>query len=84
MKFAIAILLATPELLLAVVLLILAVETRYLPAGGMHSPGWEGMDTAARFRDTLRHLRARLRRLSPTVAVRDRGGRHAADRGRGR
>src|SRR5204862_862751 len=51
-----AVLLATPELLLAIVLLIVAVQTRWLPAGGMHSPGWEGMDAAARFRDTLRHL----------------------------
>jgi peptide/nickel transport system permease protein len=56
MKFAIAILLATPELLLAIVLLVLAVETGWLPAGGMHSPGWDAMDTAARFGDTLRHL----------------------------
>ena len=53
---AAAVLLAVPELLLAIVLLAAAVETRWLPAGGMHSPGWEQMGAAARWRDTLAHL----------------------------
>jgi peptide/nickel transport system permease protein len=51
-----ALLLAIPELLLAILLLVAAVETRWLPAGGMHSPGWESMGVAARWRDTLAHL----------------------------
>jgi peptide/nickel transport system permease protein len=51
-----AFLLALPELLLAIVLLAAAVATRWLPAGGMHSPGWESLDPAAQFRDTLAHL----------------------------
>src|SRR5438477_404861 len=56
MKLVVAIFLATPELLLAIVLMVAAVETGWLPAGGMHSPAWERMETAARLRDTLRHL----------------------------
>ncbi|MBS1858715.1 MAG: ABC transporter permease [Acidobacteria bacterium] len=51
-----AVFLAVPELLLAIALLALAVETRWLPAGGMHSPGWESLPTAARWRDVLAHL----------------------------
>jgi peptide/nickel transport system permease protein len=51
-----AFLLAVPELLLAIVLLAAAVETRWLPAGGMHSSDWESLSAAARFRDTLAHL----------------------------
>ena len=37
-------------------LLAIAVETGWLPAGGMHSPGADSLDGAGRFRDTLRHL----------------------------
>ena len=33
-----------PDLLLAVILLVLAVETGWLPAGGMHSPGAGSLD----------------------------------------
>lgn len=51
-----AVLLAVPELLLAIALLALAVQTRWLPAGGMHSPGWESLAAAARWRDTAAHL----------------------------
>src|SRR5437868_6541063 len=51
-----AILLATPVLLIGIVLLVVAVRTGWLPSGGMRSPGWEGMDAGARLRDTLRHL----------------------------
>ncbi len=55
-KVVLSILLAIPDLLLAVIFLLVAVESGWLPAGGMHSPGAESLDTAARFRDTLRHL----------------------------
>jgi peptide/nickel transport system permease protein len=51
-----SILLAIPELLLAVILLVLAVESAWLPAGGMHSPGAEGWAATDQIRDTLRHL----------------------------
>jgi peptide/nickel transport system permease protein len=56
LKVILAILLSIPELLLAVILLVLAVETGWLPAGGMHSPGAESLSAVARLRDTLRHL----------------------------
>lgn len=49
-KVILSILLSTPELLLAIILLALAVQTGCLPAGGMNSPGAGG------FQDTLRHL----------------------------
>jgi peptide/nickel transport system permease protein len=49
-KVIVSVVLATPELLLAIVLLALAVQSGCLPAGGMHSPGATG---AA---DMLRHL----------------------------
>jgi peptide/nickel transport system permease protein len=42
--------LAIPDLLLVVVLLVFAVKSGWLPAGGMHTPGAESV------RDTLRHL----------------------------
>jgi peptide/nickel transport system permease protein len=49
-KASLSILLSIPELLLAIILIALAVETGWLPAGGMHAPG---IASAA---DTLRHL----------------------------
>jgi peptide/nickel transport system permease protein len=49
-KASLSILLAVPELLLAIISIALAVETGWLPAGGMHTPG---IASAA---DTLRHL----------------------------
>jgi peptide/nickel transport system permease protein len=49
-KASLSILLSIPELLLAIILIALAVETGWLPAGGMHTPG---IASAA---DTLRHL----------------------------
>jgi peptide/nickel transport system permease protein len=55
-KVLLSILLAIPELLLAVILLVLAVESGWLPAGGMHSPGAEGWAATDQIRDTLRHL----------------------------
>ena len=56
LKVLLSILLSIPELLLAVILLVLAVETGWLPAGGMHAPGAESLSLAEQFRDTLRHL----------------------------
>jgi peptide/nickel transport system permease protein len=55
-KVILSILLSIPELLLAIVLLVISVETGWLPAGGMHSPGAESLPAAERFRDTLRHM----------------------------
>jgi peptide/nickel transport system permease protein len=49
-------LLAIPDLVLALILLVAAVRTRSLPAGGMASIGSSGMGVAARFIDTSRHL----------------------------
>jgi peptide/nickel transport system permease protein len=51
-----ATLLAVPDILLALVLLLLAVRTGWFPAGGMTSVGYEQMSPAARFRDVLSHL----------------------------
>ena len=56
LQIVLSILLSIPELLLAVVLLAIAVETAWLPAGGMHAPGAESLPAADQFRDTLRHL----------------------------
>uniref|UniRef100_Q021F8 Binding-protein-dependent transport systems inner membrane component n=1 Tax=Solibacter usitatus (strain Ellin6076) TaxID=234267 RepID=Q021F8_SOLUE len=55
-KAILSVLMAIPDILLAVVFLVLAVESGWLPAGGMHSPGAEGWSAAQRFGDTLRHL----------------------------
>jgi peptide/nickel transport system permease protein len=52
----VAVLLTTPELLLAIVLLVVAVRTGWLPAGGMHSPGWESLGAAPRWKDALAHM----------------------------
>ncbi len=49
-RVSLSILLSIPELLLAIILIVVAVETGWLPAGGMHTPGNE---SAA---DTLRHM----------------------------
>jgi peptide/nickel transport system permease protein len=55
-KVSLSVLLSIPELLLAVIFLVIAVETGWLPAGGMHAPGAGSLTGAAQFRDTLRHL----------------------------
>jgi peptide/nickel transport system permease protein len=55
-KVILSVLLSIPELLLAIVLLVLAVETGWLPAGGMHTTGVESLSAAAQISDTLRHL----------------------------
>jgi peptide/nickel transport system permease protein len=56
LRSGLSILLSIPEILLAVILLVLAVETNWLPAGGMHAPGAESWHAADRVRDTLRHM----------------------------
>jgi peptide/nickel transport system permease protein len=56
LRVILSVLLAIPELLLTVILLVMAVETGWLPAGGMRSPGAETWPEGARFVDTLRHL----------------------------
>ena len=56
LKVALSILLSIPELLLAVILLVLAVKTAWLPAGGMHTPGAGLWPTPDRIRDTLRQM----------------------------
>ncbi len=55
-KLILSVLLSIPDLLLAVIFLALAVETGWLPAGGMHAPGAESWSAGARMGDTLRHL----------------------------
>jgi peptide/nickel transport system permease protein len=50
LKVILSMLLATPELLLMIMLLAFAVQSGFLPAGGMHSPGSTGVI------DLIRHL----------------------------
>lgn len=50
LQVLLSLLLCTPELLLAIVLMAVAVHTGGLPVGGMHSPGATGLA------DTVRHL----------------------------
>jgi peptide/nickel transport system permease protein len=49
-KVLLSILLSIPEILLAIIFLVLAVETGWLPAGGMHAPGADSLAAADRFR----------------------------------
>ncbi len=51
-----SLLLATPDLVLALALLLVAVRTGWLPTGGMVSPGAAELDAFARLGDRLRHL----------------------------
>ena len=53
---AMALLLIIPDLLLAIVLLLLAVETGWFPAGGMASPDAASLTGWGRAADVLRHL----------------------------
>jgi len=53
---AAALLLAVPDLVLALALLLLAVRTGWFPAGGMTSVGHEQMPLGARVQDVARHL----------------------------
>jgi peptide/nickel transport system permease protein len=53
---SVSVLLAIPELVLALILLVVAVRTRSLPAGGMASVGSFGMGLGDRLIDLARHL----------------------------
>jgi len=48
-------LLALPDLLIALVLLLVALRTGLFPTGGMYSPGAESLSAAARLRDLATH-----------------------------
>ena len=48
-------LLALPDLLIALVFLLVALRTGLFPTGGMYSPGVESLDVAARVRDLASH-----------------------------
>jgi peptide/nickel transport system permease protein len=50
------ILLAVPDVLIALGLLALALKTGWFPTGGMHSLAWEEMGVAAKARDLAAHL----------------------------
>lgn len=52
----VSVLLAVPEIVLALLFLLFAVRTGYLPAGGMASLDFSGMDTWNKARDLARHL----------------------------
>jgi len=49
-------LMSIPDILMAVILLIIALETGWLPVGGMHSIGFDLQPGGARLRDTLSHM----------------------------
>lgn len=55
-RAAMALLLIVPDLLLAIVLLLMAVETGWFPAGGMASADAASMTFWSRAADLLRHL----------------------------
>ena len=55
-RFVLALLLAIPDLLLAIVLLAWAVSSGAFPAGGMVSRHFADLGTLARLRDVARHL----------------------------
>jgi peptide/nickel transport system permease protein len=55
-RAAMALLLIVPDLLLAIVFLLVAVETGAFPAGGMTSPGYGLLPFGSRVADVLRHL----------------------------
>jgi peptide/nickel transport system permease protein len=54
--FAVSILLAIPDLLLAIALLLLAVRTGWFPAGGKMSRGYSEMSSVQQWRDVAWHL----------------------------
>jgi peptide/nickel transport system permease protein len=55
-KVVLSFLLAIPDLLLAIVFLMLAVESGWFPTGGMVSPGWASLSGPERVRDVAWHL----------------------------
>jgi peptide/nickel transport system permease protein len=58
-----SLLLAVPDLVIALLLLTLAVKSRWLPTGGMMSASGEAGSTSEQISDLLRHL------LLPAVAI---------------
>jgi peptide/nickel transport system permease protein len=55
-KFVLSLLLSIPDLLLAIVFLVLAVQSGWFPAGGMQSPGWSSLSPVDRLRDVAWHM----------------------------
>jgi peptide/nickel transport system permease protein len=55
-KFVTSLVLSIPDLLLAIVFLVLAVQSGWFPAGGMQSPDWNSLGPAARLRDVAWHM----------------------------
>jgi peptide/nickel transport system permease protein len=55
-KVVLSFLLAIPDLLLAIVFLMLAVESGYFPTGGMVSSGWASLSGPERVLDVAWHL----------------------------
>ena len=51
-----ALLVATPEVLLVLIFQLIAVRSGYLPVGGMFSPEWPQMNLWNRAQDVARHL----------------------------
>jgi peptide/nickel transport system permease protein len=56
MQFLMTLLLAVPDLLLALAALILAVQSGIFPIGGMMSRGFSAMTAGQQIRDVLRHM----------------------------
>ncbi len=55
-KAILSLLLILPDILVAIALLVFALETGWFPTGGMQSPGVSSMTGAERLRDILWHL----------------------------
>ncbi|MEO8370607.1 MAG: ABC transporter permease [Candidatus Solibacter sp.] len=55
-KAILSIFLSIPDILMVVILLVLALETGWLPVGGMHAIGFDLLPAGARLRDTLSHM----------------------------
>ena len=55
-KVALSLLLTIPDLMLAIIFLVLAVQSGYFPSGGMMSPGFSSMSGLERVRDIAWHL----------------------------
>ncbi len=53
---ALSLLLAIPDLVLAIALLLLAVQTGWFPTGGKESRGYSGMGPVQQFRDLAWHM----------------------------
>jgi peptide/nickel transport system permease protein len=55
-RFVLVILLMVPDLLIAIVLLVVAAQTGWFPTGGMESPGSAGLPFPARLLDVAFHM----------------------------